>query len=228
MLIQSSFNWGMFSHSRVTHQFQIDNAVGATQHIEPNDTPRKGKLNTVWFKLTHKGGKTIPLSACDCKLSVYHQPRQVGDTPIQEPVLRSFAAEGFEGIPTPEVIFPKVGAYELVLTGKPYSSGMFDALELRFEVTVAQGAQQIAPDSETVPEDLASNSQATDPELANSQPEPTIEAQPESLIKPQPVTLPAEDVTLPIGLGILVGGLVLTIAWTLRPRKRNKSHDAQK
>ena len=57
----------------VAHQVEVSKDVGATIHIEPNDTPRAGKSNLAWFALTRKGGKIIPLAQCKCELEVYSQ-----------------------------------------------------------------------------------------------------------------------------------------------------------
>ena len=127
-----------FDQMAIAHQVEISGSVGGTIHIEPNDTPRAGEENLTWFALTKRGGQTIPLSACDCSLAIYTQPYREGDEAIATPDLRAVSAEGYNGIPGADITFPTAGAYELILTGNPATSGAFPPFELTFSVTVAR------------------------------------------------------------------------------------------
>lgn len=120
------------------HQVQTSGNVGGTLHIEPNDNPRTGTASRAWFALTRRGGQPIPLSACNCQLAVYAQPRRDGDTPIARPGLNPLSIEGRQGVPAANVTFPRPGAYQMVLSGRPVTSGTFTPFELRFTVTVAR------------------------------------------------------------------------------------------
>lgn len=120
------------------HQVQVSGEVGGTLHIEPQDNPRAGVASQAWFALARRGGQTVPLSACHCQLQVYARPRRQGDAPILSPALQAVSAEGRQGIPGATVTFPRAGAYELVLRGRPVTSGAFTPFELRFPVTVAR------------------------------------------------------------------------------------------
>jgi hypothetical protein len=120
------------------HEVEISNEVGGTLHIEPNDSPKAGTSSLAWFALARRGGQPIPLADCNCKLSVYAQPRSSGDAPTQQPTLSATSAEGRTGVPSANITFPRAGAYELVLQGSPVSTGAFSPFELRFAVTVAQ------------------------------------------------------------------------------------------
>ena len=131
------------------HQVQVQEDVGATLHIEPDDIPLAGAPSELWFALTQAGGTVIPLAACDCALTLYDS----SETAIANPSLVPVSAEGYDDIPGALVTFPEVGAYELVLTGGPLEGEQFTPFELRFEVTVA-GQAATAPaaaetDSET-------------------------------------------------------------------------------
>ncbi|MEO0409732.1 MAG: hypothetical protein AAF289_20515 [Cyanobacteria bacterium P01_A01_bin.135] len=117
------------------HQVIVEGDIGATLHIEPNDTPRAGRQVTAWFALVRRGGETVPLSACRCALSVY-QP--YGDEAMAKPALAAIAAEGYQGIPSGQITFPHPGQYELVLTGYPANAESFEPFVLRFEVLVAR------------------------------------------------------------------------------------------
>jgi hypothetical protein len=122
----------------IAHEVEISGEVGGMLHIEPNDRPRAGQSATAWFALTRRGGQLIPLSQCDCELSVYSQPYRSENSPILRPTLQAITAEGQQGIPAANFTFPRAGAYELVLRGRPRSDASFDPFELRFSVTVAR------------------------------------------------------------------------------------------
>ena len=122
----------------LAHQVEVSKDVGATIHLEPNDTPRAGKPTLTWFALTRKGGKVIPLAQCKCELEIYAQPYRKGDNPIYQPRLKTVSAEGYQDIPAADITFPRVGGYELILKGSPVVSGDFTPFELRFPITVAR------------------------------------------------------------------------------------------
>ncbi|MFN6154253.1 MAG: hypothetical protein ACK4YK_06805 [Dolichospermum sp.] len=123
----------------LAHTVKISADVGATIHIEPNDNPRAGEVTQAWFALTRKGGKVIPLKDCNCQLAIYAEPHAVGEPALLEPPLKPIQAERYQGIPGAEVTFPKPGAYQLQLSGKPVNEGSFKPFELKFVVTVTTG-----------------------------------------------------------------------------------------
>jgi hypothetical protein len=116
------------------HKVEISENVGATLHIEPNDNPRAGELTQIWFALTKEGGKVIPLDKCACKLSIYAVPRSPQSN-IQ-PTLKPLSAEGYKNIPSAKLTFPKIGRYDLEITGKPLNGKDFKPFKLTFKVTV--------------------------------------------------------------------------------------------
>jgi hypothetical protein len=123
----------------LAHTVKISVDVGGTVHLEPNDNPRAGEVTQTWFVLTRKGGQIIPLKDCNCQLSVYAEPYAAGEPALLEPRLQPIQAERYQGIPGAEVIFPKPGAYQLQIRGKPVREGNFQPFELKFPVTVATG-----------------------------------------------------------------------------------------
>ncbi|MDB9526821.1 hypothetical protein PN498_12545 [Oscillatoria sp. CS-180] len=124
----------------LAHEVQIQDDVGATLHIEPNDIPLAGTPTDVWFALTKAGGTLIPLADCECRLTLYDSDQTVVESPDLTPV----SAEGLTNIPGAKVTFPDVGAYELVLSGAPQGTTEFSPFELRYEVTVAGRANATA------------------------------------------------------------------------------------
>ncbi|MBW4563611.1 MAG: hypothetical protein KME32_21200 [Mojavia pulchra JT2-VF2] len=127
-------------HPTSAHTLKISADVGGTLHIEPNDNPVAGKPAQAWFALTRKGGKVIALKECNCQLAVHAEPHISGEPALLEPKLKPVTAERYQGTPGAEITFPKPGAYQLHLSGKPTAGGNFKPFELKFEVTVASGS----------------------------------------------------------------------------------------
>jgi hypothetical protein len=140
--------------SASAHTVKIAADVGATLHIEPNDNPQAGKAAQAWFTLTRKGGKAIALKDCNCQLAVYAQPHTPGEPPLIEPPLQPITAERYQGTPGADITFPKPGAYQLVLKGKPIAGNNFKPFELKFEVTVASSAAIVSQNSQSVNNDV--------------------------------------------------------------------------
>ncbi|QXE23682.1 hypothetical protein B6N60_02372 [Richelia sinica FACHB-800] len=124
------------------HTVKIDGDVGGTLHIEPNDNPRAGEPAQAWFALTRKGGKVLPLAECNCQLAIYAEPYSPGEPALLEPALKPVQAERYQDIPGAEIVFPKPGAYQLQLKGKPVTGNGFRPFALNFSVTVAAGKAQ--------------------------------------------------------------------------------------
>jgi hypothetical protein len=128
------------AYPAIAHKVKTAEDVGATLHVEPNDNPRAGESAKTWFALTRKGGKVIPLAECDCQLAVYAEPHSYGEPPLIEPPLQPVSVERFQGIPGTQITFPRPGAYELQLNGKPKDGKSFQPFELKFPITVAVGS----------------------------------------------------------------------------------------
>lgn len=192
----------------IAHQVVTTESVGATLHIEPNDTPRAGEASQVWFALTRQGGDIIPLTDCDCQLRVYSQPTTDAADPLLTPPLSPVSAEGYSGIPGALVTFPEVGAYTLVLAGAPQrdqTDPSFSPFELSFDVTVATGSSASQPTTAAQP-------QPSDTEATENQSVETGEAtasQPPVPPPPQPAQPlwqnPAVLVILIFGVGVIWG-----------------------
>jgi hypothetical protein len=157
--VLSLITLGLLSQPAVAHQVQIQDTVGATLHIEPNDIPLAGTPTEVWFALTQVGGTVIPLNRCDCSLTLYDG----GENVIATPDLFPLSAEGYREIPGASVTFPEVGTYELVLAGTPLEAAEFTPFELRFEVVVAGRA----PDTRSAPEPTPAEAQSAAPSATN-------------------------------------------------------------
>ena len=123
----------------VAHEVKVSGDVAATFHINPSHQPKVGTPAKAWFALTKRGGKTIPLSQCDCKLAIYPVPHEDGKTPpLMQPTLNAINADRYQNIPGATITFPKAGVYELELTGTAKSGAKFKPFQFSYEVTVAK------------------------------------------------------------------------------------------
>jgi hypothetical protein len=129
------------------HKIEISADIGGILHIEPDDNPRAGEPSQAWFALTRKGGKALQLTECNCQLAVYAEPHTPGEPALLEPPLQPLAVEKYQGIPSAKINFPRPGAYQLELTGKPATGESFQPFVLKFAVTVASGNTVAAPQS---------------------------------------------------------------------------------
>jgi len=174
-----------------SHQVQTGGSVGATLHLEPNDTPRAQEDTLIWLALTQRGGRVIPLEDCDCTLRIYQ-----GNTLLAQPYLQPITAEGYQDIPSATVVFPAVGTYTLVIEGRPVNAAEFEPFELDYTVTVAAAAP-VSPQTTGTPETGA----IIDPEAPAPPPRPDA-------------TVPS---ALTVALGVAaVSGLMIWVLAKLR------------
>lgn len=134
----------------LAHTIKVSQEVAATFHIEPHHNPKAGEPAQAWFALTHQGGAIIPLAQCDCKLAIHLEPHKKEDVPLLVPSLKQIAIEKYQDIPSAEITFPKPGAYELTLSGKPKAGAKFQPFELSYAVIVTAGASTVASPSPAI------------------------------------------------------------------------------
>ncbi|MEM1310509.1 MAG: hypothetical protein AAGF98_13625 [Cyanobacteria bacterium P01_H01_bin.153] len=218
---------GIATLTASAHEVQIAGDVGATLHIEPNDIARAGADTDLWFALTQAGGSVIPLAACDCVLTIYNS----ADTVVSTPSLTPVSAEGFNDIPGATVMFPEVGAYDLVLTGKPQGAGQFSPFELSYEITVASQAPDAtsaaAEGTPDTPAEAAGTADiAAEPAADNAAPPPNgvADTPTESPDLAQSLETPGAEPTsnvwrpaLLVGGAIVVVGLIVAVMGIRRP-----------
>ena len=155
--------WVSVKSPAYAHQVDIAGEVAGTWHIEPNHNPKAGETARVWIALTRQGGERLPLAEANCRLAVYPEPRQPSDAPILQPTMKAVNAEQYEGIPGADVVFPKVGLYELELSCEPKASGSFQPFLMQYSATVATVATAAATTSTAQPVPKPTNSPAIDP-----------------------------------------------------------------
>ncbi len=192
----------------LAHQTEIGGEIGVTHHIEPNDTPRAGEPTQAWFALTKRGGKVVPLADCDCQLSLYRQPRSPNgqDKPLAQPPLQAIAAEGYRNVPAAQIVFPAVGAYDLVLRGSPKDGADFAAFQVSFTVTVASGSSVSATPTAAATQANAATQSST------AQANPVNPAAPAAAL---PVTAAPATRGLAgwLGLAVVASPVLLWVGW---------------
>ncbi|MBF2050166.1 MAG: hypothetical protein IGS54_22830 [Elainella sp. C42_A2020_010] len=156
----------------LAHKVEVTADVAGTWHVEPNHAPKAGEPAQVWIALTRKGGELLPLEQGNCQLQVYALPRAAADPPLLTPTLQAVSAEQYQGIPGAEVVFPKIGLYELELGCTPKTAGDFTPFQMSYEVTVATAASPPAA-SPLAEEPTAQPAQPNQTEKA-SQPQPDL------------------------------------------------------
>lgn len=120
------------------HTVNIDRQAGVagTWHIEPDHNPRANQPTRVWVVLTQRGGKPIPLASLQCRMSVFHLPRWAGDRAVQQLPVKGVNAENWRNIPGADVVFPRVGRYQLQLNCNPQGQTNLSPFQLTYETTV--------------------------------------------------------------------------------------------
>lgn len=171
------------SPASFAHNLETDGDVGATFHLEPDHNPKSGEPATVWFALTRDGGEAIPLSDCDCTLSIVNTQDETKT--IEAPTLTSIDVETYTDIPSAEVVFPEAGLYAVKLSGKPSATAAepFEAFELSYEVTARPGEAGDAADKtgdkagDKTTEESQEATAAEDTDQANKmQPNPVVDS----------------------------------------------------
>jgi len=216
LLLTTALLLGLPATSVLAHQVQIQDDVGATLHIEPNDIPKANAPTEIWFALTQAGGAVIPLDACDCTLTVYEGK----DDAIATPALAPVSAEGYTDIPGATVTFPDVGAYTIALSGSPVEATAFAPFELRFDVTVAARAQNANPtEGATEPPETDTAESVADATQTAATATDTVDGDSATAIAETPASSSSSSPWKPILLwssAILVVGMVWGVMGGLR------------
>ncbi len=112
--------------SAFAHELKINDEVGATLHITPNDAPRAGEQALLVFEFRTREG-TFDVTTCDCRLRIMDNTNIVADQPLAERT--SF-------------IFPHPGIYIVETVGPTF--------DLRYDVRVVEG--KVASSAPTRPD----------------------------------------------------------------------------
>ncbi|HEY9658600.1 MAG TPA: hypothetical protein V6C65_09130 [Allocoleopsis sp.] len=80
LLISRLFFW---TSDALAHQSTTE-TLGATIHLDPNDTPQAGQASLTWFLLTQPNGVLVTPESCNCQVAVYDSDNQqiIQDLPL--------------------------------------------------------------------------------------------------------------------------------------------------
>jgi len=120
----------------VAHNVEISNEIAATFHITPDHNPKARNESQAWFALTRRGGQSVALSECNCKLNIFAVPRREQTKPVLQPELISIDVEKYQDVPGAVVVFPQGGAYELEFSGTAKDNESFSPFKLTYTVNV--------------------------------------------------------------------------------------------
>ncbi|PSB01121.1 hypothetical protein [Merismopedia glauca] len=130
------------------HTIKTAGDVAVNFHIDPNHHPKAGETATAWFAMTRRGGKSIPLQECHCKLAVYLDSSPDDLTQSMSTSLKSISTEQYQDLPAADLIFPQAGVYRLEFSGTPKQEGAFKPFRLTYNVTAIPGqtaSSQVSP-----------------------------------------------------------------------------------
>ncbi|NJK41592.1 MAG: hypothetical protein HC934_10015 [Acaryochloridaceae cyanobacterium SU_2_1] len=134
------------------HTLKTTESIGVTFHLEPDHTPRAREAAQVWFALTEKGGRVIPLSQCDCQLRIYSESSLKSQDSLLQVPLQAISAQQYQNIPGATVTFPTSGLYRLELQGHPQAQAKFKPFNFSFLVTVlGDSSSPSSPASKPIP-----------------------------------------------------------------------------
>lgn len=135
------------------HTIKTGGDVAVTFHIDPDHNPKAGDTATAWFAMTRRGGKSIPLQQCHCKLAVYLDSEGQDLVQTMSTSLKSISREDKTNIPASDLIFPRAGIYKLEFSGTPKQQGDFKPFRLTYSVTVipGQAASSQVPTADSSP-----------------------------------------------------------------------------
>ncbi|MBI4783906.1 MAG: hypothetical protein HY785_21690 [Oscillatoriophycideae cyanobacterium NC_groundwater_1537_Pr4_S-0.65um_50_18] len=112
-------------------QVASSNSVGASIHLEPNDTPQANQASPMQFVLTQRGGGLIPPESCACQVAIYNSANQTIAQNIPLSTASTKASQAIEAM----ITFPAADSYTVVLSGQS-KDDTFQPFELIFPVIV--------------------------------------------------------------------------------------------
>ncbi len=119
---------------KAKHELKVSGDVAGMIHVQPDHHPVVGEIAQIWIALSQRGGKPIPLSGCDCRMTLRNLSSA---TPVLNPILLPISLEGYTDVPSATLRFTQSGRYQVQLTGKPQRGYSFTPFTLEFEVNVA-------------------------------------------------------------------------------------------
>jgi hypothetical protein len=120
------------------HTLASDGKISAFLHIDPNDVPQPGKLNTVHIYFNDQDFR-FTTEGCDCKIKVSEGKRILynGILPATAPRIGQL-----------KVLLPDNNfSYTVIISGTPKTAGFFQPFKLNFGIDVGNPPPRTPPSS---------------------------------------------------------------------------------
>lgn len=121
------FGWSLKPHLVSAHTLAVDGKISAFLHIDPNDKPQPGKINTVHIYFNDQDFR-FTTEGCNCLIKVNE-----GKKILYKGILPAVAIRtGQLKIFLPDNNF----SYDVVVSGTPKTAGFFQPFKLNFDIDV--------------------------------------------------------------------------------------------
>lgn len=112
----------------LAHTLKIDQSIGVTLHIDPNDEPIAQKESTIYIEIEDRT-KQFNYVDCDCRLLIQQDNRVIAELQTVNKLFRSATYQ-----------FPKAGSYQVLVAGRPKSPyATFQSFTTTFDFYVKSG-----------------------------------------------------------------------------------------
>jgi hypothetical protein len=112
-----------------THTLKIENEVGVTLHIDPDDDPIAGAESVFYPKINDKTDK-FKISDCDCRVSISQGSNTLFQTILIPPQTDLDSKET-----SFKYTFPSKGTYQLEMSGSSFSKS-FNNFQVKYDLNI--------------------------------------------------------------------------------------------
>lgn len=127
------------SNTVFAHTAAKDGKISALLHIDPNDHPKAGQLNTLHVYFNDLDER-FTMEGCDCRIKIKQGKEGLLDKPLDTAAIKTGTTKVF----LPQNNF----SYDVVVSGTPKTAGFFQPFKLVFDIDVGN-----PPADEPVSED---------------------------------------------------------------------------
>jgi hypothetical protein len=121
------FGWFLKPGLSWAHTLAKDGKISAFLHIEPNDQPRPGQINTIHIYFNDQDFR-FTTEGCDCKIKL---------TEGQQILYNGILPASGDRVGQLKALLPKDNfSYDVVVSGTPKTAGFFQPFKLKFDIDV--------------------------------------------------------------------------------------------
>ncbi len=150
-LLFSGF-WLKFATETSAHVLKSEGTVGAVMHISPQDDPAAREVTTLYLSFKDTADK-MRLRDCDCILELKKSGEHIASVALQDDEVAQTVQRS-----TAQIVFPEVGVYELVVSGSPKVSDLFEPFTLVYPLRVARVSDVVVYDTQSEDETVSDTS----------------------------------------------------------------------